>query len=88
MNNIKHIHDVIFLIEKKELQWTPEDLVEAISNTWGTDVEFVSCSGIPFPKENALEFLINRQKVVLSEEGNVELHPSMKICNGHEDFQG
>lgn len=88
MNTIKHIHEVIFLIEKNNEQWTPEELTEAIGTTWGTDVQFGSCSGDAFPKEDALDFLIRRQKVVLSEEGKVALHPSMHICKGHEDFQG
>ena len=87
MNNIKHIHEVIFLIEKNNEQWTPEALIEAISKTWGTDVHFGSCSGNAFPKENALNFLLDRQKAVLSVEGKVALHPSMQICNGHEEFQ-
>jgi probable metal-binding protein len=88
MSNINHIHEVIFLIEKHNEEWTPDQLVDAISDTWGSDVQFGSCSGNAFPKENALEFLIDRQKVVVSEEGKVVLHPSMKICNGHEAFQG
>jgi len=86
MHPIKHIHEVIFLIEKNNGEWTPEELVEAIGSTWGAEVRFGSCSGNAFPKENALDFLINRQKVVLSEAGKVVLHPSMKICNGHEGF--
>ena len=86
MNPIKHIHEVIFLIEKNNEQWTPEELVDAISNTWGKEVHFGSCSGNAFPKELALDFLLNRQKVVLSEVGKVKLHPSMKICKGHENF--
>ena len=88
MNNIEHIHQVIFLIEKNNEQWTPEELVDAIGNTWGTEVHFGACSGSAFPKENALNFLISRQKAVLSGEGKVALHPSMQICNGHEEFQG
>lgn len=86
MNNIKHIHEVIFLIEKHNQQWTPEEFIEAIGKTWGPNVHFGSCSGNAFPKENALDFLINRQKVMLSQEGKVALHPSMKICKGHEGF--
>ena len=86
MNNVKHIHEVIFLIEKNDQKWTPEDLIAAIGNTWGADVHFGSCSGTAFPKENALSFLIDRQKVVLNEEGKVQLHPSMNICDGHEGF--
>ena len=74
MSITKHIHEVIFLIEKSNDQWTPEELVEAISNEWGTDVHFGACSGNGFPKENALDFLLSRQKVVLSEEGKIVLH--------------
>ena len=86
MNNIKHIHEVVFLIEKNNQKWSPDDLIMAISNTWGSDVQFGSCSGNAFPKEYALDFLINRQKVVLNQEGKVELHPSMTLCDGHEEF--
>jgi len=88
MNPIKHIHEVIFLIEKNNDQWTPEELVEAISNTWGEDVQFGACSGNAFPKEHALHFLIDRKKVVLTEYGKITLPPSMQICNGHDEFQG
>lgn len=87
MNNVKHIHEVIFLIEKNNSQWTPEELVEAIGTTWGKDIHFGSCSGNAFPKEYALDFLLSRQKAILSADGKVELHPSMQICKGHEDFE-
>ncbi|MCE2612786.1 YecH family protein [Flavobacteriaceae bacterium D16] len=86
MENIKHIHEVIFLIEKNNQQWTPKELIEAIETSWGPDIHFESCSGNAFPKENALDFLINRQKAVLSKEGKVALHHSMQICDGHEGF--
>lgn len=84
----KHIHEVIFLIEKNNNQWTPNELISAIGDTWGTDVHFGSCSGTAFPKEYALDFLLSREKVVLTEEGKISLHPSMQICSGHEEFQG
>ncbi len=86
MHPVKHIHEVIFLIEQNNGQWTPEELTAAIAETWGDDVRFGSCSGNAFPKENALDFLLSRQKAVLSETGLVALHPAMKICSGHEGF--
>jgi probable metal-binding protein len=88
MHNTKHIHEVIFLIEKNNQAWTPEELVEAIAAAWGADVHFGSCSGNAFPKEAALDFLVSRQKVVMTEAGRIALHPSMKICNGHQEFSG
>ena len=88
MNNVKHIHEVIFLIEKNNGQWSPSELVQAIGTEWGEDVHFGSCSGTAFPKEYALDFLISREKVVLSEDSLISLHPSMQICSGHEEFQG
>ena len=88
MNNILHIHQVIFLIEKNNDQWTPEELVNEIGKVWGDDVQFGSCSGNAFPKEHALNFLLSRQKVVMSENGKIALHPSMVICKGHEEFEG
>lgn len=87
MANVKHIHEVIFLIEKNNNIWTPNELITGLVAEWGTDIQFSSCSGIPFPKEQALEFLLYRDKVVLSDKGLVALHPSMKICEGHKTFQ-
>ena len=86
MNNIKHIHEVIFLIEKQDQDLTPKELIETIGKTWGHDVQFGSCSGNAFPKEYALDFLISRQKVVLSKEGKETLHPTIQLCKGHEGF--
>ncbi len=88
MHTTKHIHEVIFLIEKNNRQWTPEELIEAIGTTWGADVHFGACSGNAFPKEFALDFLVSREKVVLSADGKIALHPSMQICDGHEGFSG
>ena len=83
MNTIKHIHEVVFLIEKSNIAWTPEELIDAVSNTWGKDVHFSACSGNAFPKEHALAFLIERKKVILSKDGKIVIHPSMKLCDGH-----
>ncbi len=83
---IKHIHEVIFLVEKHNGQLTPTELVKTIGNTWGDDIHFGACSGMPFPKELALDFLLNRQKVVLTDSGTIALHPAMQICTGHEEY--
>lgn len=87
MNNIKHIHEVIFLIEKNNGKWSPDELVEAIGQAWGTDIHFGSCSGNAFPKEYALDFLLSRQKAIITGDGKISLHPSMQICDGHEKFE-
>ncbi len=86
MTNLKHIHEVIFLIEKNNGAWSSEGLLNGISEAWGEDVHFGSCSGTAFPKEYALDFLLSREKVMISEEGKIVLHPSMQIYQGHEEF--
>jgi len=85
--NIRHIHEVVFLIEQYNKELTPEKLVEKIGDTWGTDVRFAACSGTAFPKEYAVDFLLYRQKAIITETGVVALHPSMQLCNGHEEFE-
>ena len=87
MQNIKHIHEVIFLIKQNNGVWTPDELITAIGDTWGNDIQFGSCSGTAFHKEHALSFLLHKQKVMLTADDKVVLHPSMQICNGHEEFQ-
>ncbi len=86
MATVKHIHEVIFLVEQNNAQLSPEQLVDTIASTWGHDVHFGSCSGNAFPKEHALDFLLAKQKVILTDSGTIALHPAMQICNGHEEF--
>ena len=88
MSRIKHIHEVIFLIEKHNGRLDGHELEEAIAFEWGAEIMFSACSGNLFPKENALEFLISRNKVVFNEMGQIALHPSLQICEGHKDFAG
>ncbi|ANQ51473.1 YecH family protein [Flammeovirga yaeyamensis] len=81
--NTTHIHEVIFLVQDNEGVFTPETLVTAIAEKWGDDVGFMSCSGVPTPKEEALQFILDRNKVVVNTEGKIEIHPSMKMCDSH-----
>ena len=85
MSNIKHIHEGVFLVEQHNGRWSAAELVENIARTWGPEVQFGSCSGTAFPKEQALDFLLSRQKVLI-EQGKITLHPSMQLCKGHEGF--
>ena len=85
--NIKHIHEVVFLIEQYNRQLNSEELIDKIGETWGSDVHFAACSGTAFPKEYALDFLLDRQKAIVNDSGIIELHPSMQLCKGHEEFE-
>ncbi len=86
MNNIQHVHEVIFMVQQNDGQYTAESLVEAITEKWGADVQFMACSGVPFPKEDALDFIIGKNKVELI-DGKIRIVTAMSICNGHENFQ-
>ncbi|WP_281612524.1 DUF2492 family protein [Flammeovirga sp. SubArs3] len=81
--NTTHIHEVIFLVQDNDGVFTPETLVDAIAEKMGADIQFTSCSGVPFPKDEALQFLLDRNKVIVNATGNVEVHPSMKMCDSH-----
>ncbi|KXX70465.1 DUF2492 family protein [Flammeovirga sp. SJP92] len=81
--NTTHIHEVIFLVQDNDGVFTEEGLNNAIAEKMGADVHFVACSGVPFPKEEALAFLIERDKVLVNNEGKVEVHPTMKMCDSH-----
>lgn len=86
MENVVHIHNVIFLIQKLgEKQVKANDLTAIIKSEWGENVQHVACSGIPFPPQEALSFLLERNKIVLDSEGFVDLHPEIKLCNSHEE---
>lgn len=81
--NTAHIHDVIFLVQELDGKLNTNTLLEEISKRMGKDVKFTSCSGVPFDKEEALPFLLEREKVLVNSKGLIEVHPSMKMCNSH-----
>ncbi|MBB6462427.1 DUF2492 family protein [Flammeovirga kamogawensis] len=81
--NTTHVHEVIFLVQDNDAVFTPAALMDAISNKWGEDIHFTACSGVPFPKEETLPFLMERSKVFINDNGMVEVHPTMKMCDSH-----
>ncbi|PWJ41077.1 DUF2492 family protein [Sediminitomix flava] len=85
MENTVHVHEVIFMIgDQKGGHYNNASLIEDIKGKWGAEVNFMACSGVPFPPQDVVPFLMERSKIVLDDNGNISLHPNMQICNGHE----
>ncbi len=59
-------------------------MFKIIKERLGNDVKFVSCSNEPFGLDGVVDFLTQRNKIVKNANGSLELHPQMKMCNGHE----
>ncbi len=84
MNNIKHIHEVLFLFQEKGFFPSEENLFATIKERHGDDVQFVSCSNQPFGLDAVVDFLVGREKIIQNEDGSLSLHPAMTMCDGHE----
>ncbi len=84
MNNIQHIHEVLFLFQELGSFENEEHLSKIIKERLGEDVKFVSCSNEPFGLDSVVDFLTQRNKIVQNPDGSLILHPQMKMCNGHE----
>ncbi len=88
MNNVKHIHEVLFIFQEIGSFKNEETLLEIIKERHGDDVTFISCSNEPFGLEYVVPFLLSKgNKIVLNEDGSLELHPAMKMCDGHLKHQ-
>ncbi len=85
MNNIKHIHEVLFLFQEVGNFANEKDLFKLIKERHGNDVLFTSCSNQPLGLGGVVDFLINRRKIVQNPDGSLSLHPAMKMCDGHHD---
>lgn len=85
MNNIRHIHEVLFLFQKEGSFDNEEVLFTSIKGKFGEDVSFISCSKKPFGLEEVVPFLTKREKIVQNADGSLTLHPNMTMCDGHED---
>ncbi len=83
MENIKHIHEVLFLFQEIGKFESEKALIALIHERFGNDVQFVSCSNQPFGVDGVVEFLLGRQKIVENANGSLELHPDMTMCDGH-----
>ncbi len=84
MNNIKHVHEVLFLFQELGSFENEETLLKVIKQRHGDDVQFISCSNQPFGLEEVVTFLTDREKIVKNPNGSLVLHPTMTMCDGHE----
>lgn len=84
MSNIKHIHEVLFLFQEKQKFKNAEALHTCIKSRLGDDVAFVSCSNEPFEIDKVVDFLVQREKIVINNDDSLSLHPTMTMCDGHE----
>ncbi|MCG8477437.1 MAG: YecH family protein [Cytophagales bacterium] len=78
--NIQHVHEVIYRMQEENKEYTEEELLQMVWDSFGKDVQFVACSGIPFPNAEVIEFLLDRRKIVI-ENGKISLHPHLKLCD-------
>lgn len=85
MENIKHIHEVLFLFQKTGGYGSIKEMEADIEANLGKNVQFVSCSNTPFGMESVVPFLTSRNKIVVHPNGSLRLHEAMTMCNGHED---
>lgn len=82
-DNIKHIHEVLFLFQELGSFPSTDALFSTIKERFGEDVQFISCSQQPFGLEEVVGFLTQRNKIVLNADGSLALHPTMTMCDGH-----
>lgn len=82
-DNIKHIHEVLFLFQELGSFPSTDNLFATIKERLGSDVQFISCSQQPFGLEEVVGFLTQRNKIILNADGSLSLHPTMTMCDGH-----
>ncbi len=83
MDNIKHIHEVLFLFQEIGSFNSEESLFETIKERFGNDVKFISCSNQPFGLDGVVDFLTQRNKIIQKADGSLHLHSGMTMCDGH-----
>ena len=78
MENIHHIHEVLEILSNPDKVYTVEDLSIELSNEYGDDVHFATCSERVFPIQEVVPFLLSKNKIRLSENMIIPLAQS---CN-------
>ncbi len=85
MYNIRHIHEVILMMQKDERAnyENEEALIDDIFSKFGKNVKFTSCSNFAFSITEVMPFLLEREKIILNKNGSIQLNPSLVMCDGH-----
>lgn len=74
-----HIHNVLDLLVEAEKPLKEEELIEKIVNDYGKDVYFANCSDRLFQKEEVVNFLLSKNKIVV-EDGLISFNPASDKC--------
>ncbi len=83
MTDSVHVHHVIFWLQEDGNAPMPEaEFNTQLAQKFGEQASFHACSQGGLKNEDVLAFLVGRNKVVVT-DGQVDIHPNMKICDGH-----
>ena len=68
MNEVFHIHEVLRMIFTSEQPFTKSGLLSEITNRFGQNPQFTSCSEYTFDINEVIPFLLERQKISIDGE--------------------
>lgn len=76
MENVRHIHEVLNLLFNTEKEYSVSDLYAELKSQFGENVQFTNCSENIFPLQGVVPFLLERNKIRLSENIIIPLTPA------------
>lgn len=76
MENIRHIHEVLELLYTSNRTYTISELTGSLQNSFGDDVNFVSCADHQFGLGDVVSFLLSKNKIRLEEDLIIPLTPA------------
>ncbi|BDD04911.1 DUF2492 family protein [Aureibacter tunicatorum] len=83
MKDIKHVHEVIFFLQRNQDEEYPISLFPKIlKKEFGDEITFRSCSEEGMSPDEVVGFLFNKGKILIVNEC-IRLHPDLKLCDGH-----
>jgi probable metal-binding protein len=77
--NIVHVHNVLDILVGTNKPLKEEELIQIISDDFGTDVQFASCADHIFPKEDVVGFLLSKNKIKI-ENGLIRFNATADKC--------
>lgn len=77
--NTVHIHNVLDLLVEADQPMKESELIDRIVADFGEDVFFTSCSDNLFQKEEVVNFLLSKNKIVV-EDGLISFNPTAEKC--------
>ena len=74
-----HVHDILHVLKNNPAGYKVEDLIILLREKFGRDARFTTCGNHSLDCQQAIDFVLIREKAVLT-EGRISINSKIESC--------